>query len=396
MWNLAEYEGRAFDTLVLAPRLPGAARRERCGAVTIERFPYFFRRWERLADGAILENVRGSRSGMLQVVPFLVGEAVALRRTLRRFDPDVLHVHWIVPQGLVALAVARRRPWLLTTLGGDVYALGGPLWRAAKSAVLRRAAVVTTMNSDMAARLVALGAAADRVAVLPMGADTERVRSAGVGVSRVPHRVLFAGRLVEKKGLAVLLRALRLLPAGLEWSLDVVGDGPLAADLRRQSLGLDRPVRFLGQLGADELSRRMHASEVVVVPSVPAASGDQDGLPVTLLEAMAAGTAVLASRLPGIAEAVQDGHSGMLVQAGDPAALAGALGRLLTDPQLRRRLGAGATRRAEEYSTAAVGERYVQLLAEIAAPGRPSRDGVPGRGRLGRLTYDRPGWPRRR
>lgn len=373
VWKLAEYEGRTFDTLVLAPRLAGAARHEQCGGVTIERFPYFFRRWERLADGAILENVRASRSALLQVVPFLVGEAVALRRALRRFDPDVLHVHWIVPQGLVALAVAGHRPWLLTTLGGDVYALRGPLWRVAKSAVLRRAEAVTTMNTDMAARLVALGTDADRVAVLPMGADTERVRSAGVGVSREPGRLLFAGRLVEKKGVAVLLRALQLLPAGLEWSLDVVGDGPLAADLRRQSAGLDRPVRFLGQLGADELSRLMHASEVVVVPSVTAASGDQDGLPVTLLEAMAAGTAVLASRLPGIAEAVQEGQSGLLVHPGDAAALAAALGQLLADPQLRRRLGAGAARRAEEYSTAAVGERYVRLLTGIAA-GR-GRDG---------------------
>jgi glycosyltransferase involved in cell wall biosynthesis len=105
---------------------------------------------------------------------------------------------------------------------------------------------------------------------------------------------------------------------------------------------------------------------VAVVPSVPAATGDQDGLPVSLLEAMAAGCAVVASALAGIDAAVVDGESGLLVPPGDAARLAAALAELLADPERRAKLGAAADSRAEEFSVEAAGSRYCRLLRSIA------------------------------
>ena len=231
--------------------------------------------------------------------------------------------------------------------------------------MLRRAGAVTTMNVDMRERLVALGAPPERTTVLPMGADLDSVRAATAGVTPAPGALLFVGRLVEKKGAAVLLEALRRLPVDLEWSLDVIGDGPLQHRLEELASGL--PVRFLGRRGRDELSAALARASVVVVPSVPTASGDQDGLPVALLEAMGSGTAVVASRLPGIDEAVEDGVSGLLVPPGDPEALAAALRRVLADADLRERLGRGASDAAEQHSVSAVGRRYVDLLRSVAA-----------------------------
>ena len=363
--DLAAVEATGFDTVVLVPRVPGAPRTEEVDGFRVERFPYFPRAWEDLADGAILENLRASRWRVLQVPCFLLSEARAVRRLVREHRPDVLHVHWVVPQGLVALVVARRLPWLVTTLGGDVYALDGRLSRRLKGAVLRRAAAVTTMNADMQRRLVELGAPADRTLVLPMGADVEGVRRGSAGVQREPGRLLFVGRLVEKKGLAVLLDALRDLPG--TWSLDVAGDGPLRAELERQAQGL--PVRFLGQTTKQDLVRAYAAASVVVAPSVAAASGDQDGLPVALLEAMAAGCPVVASRLSGIDEAVVDEVSGVLVTPGSVAELTAALHRLLDDDDLRRRLGQGAAERAEGYSVTSLGRRYLDLLQQVATTG---------------------------
>ena len=335
--DLARREAERFTTLALVPRVPGAARRERRGKLLIERFPYFFRRWEGVADGAILENVRSDRWLALQV-PFLVAaEMLALRRAVRRFKPDVIHVHWIVPQGIAALAVARSVPWVVTTLGGDVYALQAPVWRGLKARVLRRARTVTTMNREMREHLVSLGSPAERTIVLPMGVDLGAVRPAGAGVDRVPLRVLFAGRLVEKKGLDVLLRAMRQVTSATGWSLDVVGDGPLREALRSASEDLSGRVRFLGQQTRPELARSMYEADLMVFPSVVASSGDQDGLPVTLLEAMAAGCAIVASRLPGIDEAIEDGVSGVLVPTGDERALGEAIDELLGDPERRRR-----------------------------------------------------------
>jgi glycosyltransferase involved in cell wall biosynthesis len=154
-----------------------------------------------------------------------------------------------------------------------------------------------------------------------------------------------------------------MIPAGVTWSLDIVGDGPLRARLETSARGL--PVRFLGQLGRDELSRVLGASSVVVVPSVPAASGDQDGLPVALLEAMAVGRPAVGSDLSGIDDAIVDGETGLLVPPGDAGALAAALEKLLTDSALRSTLGAAASQRAESFSVSAIGSRYSSLLDEV-------------------------------
>lgn len=373
--DLALAEAAEFDTLVVVPSVPGAAAEERDGPLRVRRFRYFApRRFEDLAHGAILENLRERRWRWLQVAPFLVAEAVAVRRAVREHRPDVLHVHWLVPQGVVALAAARGVPRLVTTLGGDVYALGDPVSRRLKAAVLRGARAVTTMNEDMRERLVALGAPAAATHVLPMGADLDLVRAGAEGVAPVPGRLVFVGRLVEKKGLAVLLDALRRLPPDVACTLDVVGDGPLAAALRARAEGL--PVRFLGQLGRADLSRAIAEASIGVVPSVRAGSGDQDGLPVALLEMMAVGRPVVASRLAGIDAAVADGETGVLVASGDAAALAAAIERLLRDPQERDRLGRAARSRAEQFGVDAQGRRYRALLRAVA--GLPGGAGPAG------------------
>ena len=165
--DLAREESRVFDTTVVVPAVPGGPAREVLdGGVRVHRFRYFPRRFEDLADGAILENLRARPSRWLQVPALLAAEAVAVAAAVRRERPDVLHVHWIVPQGLVALLAGRGTPRVLTTLGGDVYGLTDPVSRVLVRAVLRRAGHVTTMNSDMRDRLVALGSDPARTHVM--------------------------------------------------------------------------------------------------------------------------------------------------------------------------------------------------------------------------------------
>jgi colanic acid/amylovoran biosynthesis glycosyltransferase len=362
--DLAKYEARHFETLVLTPRVPGAPASERHGeSLRVERFAYFPRRWETIASGAIIENVRAARTNLVQVPALLGAEAVAARRAVRAFRPDVIHAHWIVPQGLVAVAAARGVPMVLSTLGGDIYALRGRFWDPVHRSVLRRASSVTTMNREMRARLLELGAPADRTHVLAPGTDAETIRAAGNGVAAVPGRILVAGRLVEKKGFHVLLDAARQLRWD-PWSLDIIGDGPWRDRLEAAAEGL--PVRFLGQVGRRELGRSLHEAQVFVVPSVRAASGDQDGVPIALLDAMAAGCAIVASRLAGIDEALEDGRSGMLVPAGDPGGLARAIDSLLSDDELRSTLGRAARLRADDWSVDALGAKFVELIRSAA------------------------------
>ncbi|NLT26226.1 MAG: glycosyltransferase family 4 protein [Microbacteriaceae bacterium] len=359
--DLAGQEAEDFETLVVAPMVGDGARLESQRGYRVHRFRYFPRRWQDLADGAIIENLRKRPSRWLQVVPFVLAETLATWRAVRSGRPDVIHAHWIVPQGIVAALVAPRTPTLITTLGGDLYALNaGPL-RALKSWMLGRAAYVTVMNAEMAAKVVELGADPAKVEVVPMGADlsTVRPRTDGDGVEA---RLLFVGRLVEKKGLAVLLDALRRLD-DVAWRLTVIGDGPLRDEL--EAMAPDG-AEFVGKQGREALREAYASADIAIFPSMPSSSGDQDGLPVAMLEAMGAGCAVIASDLPGISEAIADGADGVLVPPRDEAALAGAIRALVADPAARDRLGRAAAATArEQYSKEAIGERYRGILRRL-------------------------------
>lgn len=333
--------------------------------VNVKRFRFFPRRWEDLADGAIIENLRNRPSRWLQVIPFLVCEAVAVRREVRRDRPAVVHAHWILPQGLIATVAAPGIPRVVTSLGGDLYALRSKPLRAIKSFVVRRAAALTTVNSDMAAEVVRLGANASKVTVVPMGADLARFSPS----DRVPApedgplRLLFVGRLVEKKGLAVLLQALSSVDPE-RYELTVVGDGPLREELEKLADGLS--VRFVGQHSRAALADDYRRNDVFVVPSVPASSGDQDGLPVALLEAMGSGCAIIASDLPGINEAIENEVSGVLVRPGDVRDLARAICELADNENLRKTLAQNAIERAGSFSVEGTGARYIDILNSVA------------------------------
>ena len=372
--DLAVEEGEVFEVRALVPAVPGGRGGERDGPVLVRRYRYFPRAFEDLAHGAILENLRKRPSRWLQLPSFLIAQFIATRRAVRSFRPDVLHVHWIVPQGIIAVLAAPGVPKLVTSPGGDIYALDLAPVRWLKRRVLVNADRVTVMNREMADRAVALGAPHGRVSVLPMGTRRPDAAPVPAVVETVssdpsprrdapPTRIFFIGRLVEKKGVQVLLAALRSLPPGRAWELRIGGDGPLRAELTAVAAGL--PVTFLGQLDRTALAAEFRGAGLVVFPSVLATSGDQDGLPVALLDALAAGVAIVASALPGLDEAVVDGVSGVLVPSGDAGALADAIARLLSDDELRARLARGALHRAGDYTIEGAGERYRALLLEI-------------------------------
>ncbi len=362
--------GRSFETVVVVPRVAGGARRERDGELDVHRFRYFPKRWEDLCDGAILENLRARPTRWIQAPAFIAAETVALARAVRRCRPDVLHLHWMIPQGLVALIAARRVPWLLTVHGADLYALSGRPFGWFKRRVLRRAAVITVMNVEMRDRVVAMGIDPAKVVVAPMGADIAGLDELAGHPDRDPRRLLFVGRLVEKKGVRVLLDALRSLPPDLGWRLDIAGDGPLRAELESAARGL--AVTFHGQVDRAGLVDLLRHCGIVVIPSVRAASGDQDGRPVVVAEALAAGRCVVASGLPGIDEVIVSGQDGVLVPPGDHEALATVLKDLLCDPERVARFGAAGARRAEALSVDAVGAQYRDLAVRAAQRRRPT------------------------
>jgi phosphatidyl-myo-inositol dimannoside synthase len=146
---------------------------------------------------------------------------------------------------------------------------------------------------------------------------------------------VFVGRLVPKKGLEHLLDALhQLRQAGVSFSAEIVGHGPLAGTLaeKTRTLGLDDRVHFAGPVSHDSLADHYQRAAIAVFPFVEAADGDQEGFGLVMVEAMGCGCAVIASDLPAVRDVIQNGETGILVPPGDSRALAAAIRDALEDP----------------------------------------------------------------
>lgn len=226
----------------------------------------------------------------------------------------------------------------------------------------RKAACVVACNTDVAEEIMRGGGA---IHLLPHGVDLRRFQPQPRRDSE-EFRLLAVGRLVEKKGFHVLLVAAAHLD--FPFRLRIVGDGPERERLSElvEAQGLAERVTLEGSLTHAELPEAYAGSDAVVVPSVRDSSGDRDGLPNVVLEAMACARPVVASDISAVGCAVNDGATGLLVPPGDASALADALKRLADAPELRERLGRGGRERVErDYEVGRCTERLYQLLSSV-------------------------------
>ncbi|MGH2555139.1 MAG: glycosyltransferase [Actinomycetota bacterium] len=372
--SLSRALSQEFEVTILAPRVRGGTRLENVNGVTIHRFPYFPRRLEGLADGAILPNLKSQPWRWIEA-PFLVTSFVwHAYRVARRERPDVVHAHWILPGGMVAAILKRRMqiPYVLTVHGADAYALRGRVLRWLKRWVLNGASDVSPVSRDIAAAIESPEPAPVRP-VVPMGVDVEAIRNT-VG-DRVPERgrFVFVGRLAEKKGLDVLIRSLARVP---DITLQVIGDGPdrVMAEALADELGVRERVRFAGRLPSSAVMDELRRAFALVIPSKVARGGDQEGTPVVLGEAMAAGVPVIASRLGGLAEHVEEGVTGLLVEPGSVDSLAQALRMAVSDPETLQAFAQRASRHAVvELNIRYTRDRYLELIRRAAADRHPGR-----------------------
>ena len=366
--------GHAVD--VLLPHHPDL-RRPPGEPVRVLQYGYAPREeWSLWGYAQSLESDVRVRRGMYLLAPLV---ALALRRALgsllggHRYD--VVHAHWVVPNAamITDVVAAHRVPFVVSAHGSDIFlAERSAAVRAFARFTLERAARVTACSDDLRRRAVALGAPAAQTSTVPYGVDGAMFRSAAdpefrerLGAPPGARLVLALGRLVEKKGFGPLVEAV----AGLSGvQVAIAGAGDLQESLARRIAETGAPVRLVGPLDRAAVVRALAAADVVAVPSVVDRAGNVDGLPNTLLEAMAAGRAIVASRVAGIPDVIADGVSGLLVPPGDVAALRAALTRLAADDALRARLGAAARARAvKRHGWDRTARRFEECYAEAAA-----------------------------
>lgn len=299
-----------------------------------------------------------------------------------------LHAHFATHPATLAYIVSSLTgiPWSVTVHAHDIFV--SRVMLREKLAAARFVRSISAFNRDFLERLYPAELAGP-VRVIHVGIDPEAYR-------RLPPppappagtpKVLCVASLRPYKGHAALLDACRLLAeGGTAFRCELVGEGPLRPELERRiaELGLGEVVSLAGALTQDEVARRLGESAVFVLPSVVAPDGQMEGIPVALMEAMAAGRPVVASALSGIPELVEDGVSGFLTPPGDAEAIAAALRRLLGDPSLGRTLGERGREKVEREFR--LDRTVAELAAEIephAAPADPEAAGLLARLDLG-------------
>ncbi len=280
----------------------------------------------------------------------------AVWRALCATPPDVIVCNTrFFPTSVLAASLARRtrRPLLHLEHGSGPVALGRPLPdlltgaydRVAGAWVLRRADRCLGVSSAAVEFLRACFGVAG-AGVLPNGVETAGWDSPAIdyrerlGVRPADLLIVYAGRLIAAKGVPALLDAFAAMDGhdGRSVRLAIAGDGPLAAEVARRA-GRDRRITALGRLDQAEVHDLLLAADILVHPSAY-----PEGLPSVLLEAAAAGAAIIATPAGGTTDLLQDGVNGLIVPAADERSLVSALERLLSDPPLRQRLGAAARR----------------------------------------------------
>jgi glycosyltransferase involved in cell wall biosynthesis len=337
------------------PEIPGRQLRLLLRAIQVALFARDPRRFTRgLAE--IYASPDYSRARLQQ--------ALLLARRLDRIGSPPLYVHFAHKPATVGrfAALLLGLPFAISAHAVDIWITPVPELRAK----FRDARLVLCCYEEAFDYVREIADGTARVELAPHGVVIPPQPSRA---EQSPPVLLSVGRLVEKKGFDTVIRAARVMcDQGLEFEVRIAGDGPLWPSLQRlvNELDLAGTVRFLGPLTIQELEPQYAAAAAFVLACRVGSDGNRDGLPNTVLEAMARGLPVVSTTLASVAEAVTDGEHGLLAPADDHSALAAALARLLNDPDLRSRLGAAARVRVlERYDRDRLGSRVHTLLGSV-------------------------------
>jgi glycosyltransferase involved in cell wall biosynthesis len=354
---------------VIAPHVAGTAEDETDAGVPVHRFRYGPAFLERIGyRGDVRPSAFLSPLRLLLLPWYFIAFRRAVRRAVRSFNPDVIHAHWWFPAGWVVAGVPARRPYVVTCHGSDVRLLDrGAVFRHLARGVFGGAGAITTVSRFLSADLErAVGGLERSIQVAPMPLDVDRFAAGGAVPKTHPPRILYAGNLLESKGVDVLIRALRLLrDRGIDARLKILGEGPArpALEALARELGVTDRIEWSTFIPQDAMPAEYGTSTITVLPT----RGRAEGLGLALVEALLAGSAVVGTPAGGIPEVVVDGETGLLARDGDPDDLAAKLARLLTDAALRERLVAtGRTRMRETYAPAAAAGRFLALYDALA------------------------------
>jgi glycosyltransferase involved in cell wall biosynthesis len=335
---------KKLDFHVLAPHYSNQTNKYKENEYFTEhRFRYFWpAKYQRLAGRGIMPALENNKWLYLQIPFLFVSEFLALLRLTKRVKPDIIYAHWFTPQGVVAAIIASltKRPWVLTSHASDVLVWNKvPMGKKIVRYFLPKAQAITAVSQQTLTRMKAFfdenkwEEVSPKVKVIPMGVDTSKFskprkdkyalkKEYGLDEKTV---ILFIGRLARIKGVEYLLQAFdKLAHKNNNLHLIIAGDGLIKKELEEQvkNFSLEEKVDFTGYIRGDLKQDYFHLSDMVVVPSITNRDGDGEGLPVVIMESLAAGKICIASDASNAGVVIENKVNGYIVPEKDVDGLA--------------------------------------------------------------------------
>jgi len=323
---------------VLAPHAPGALKYQKTGNLDITRFQYFWPASQQTVcyQGGALINLRKSFRNKLKLPLLIIAEFLAVFWLLLKNDYDIIHAHWILPQGFNAVILGKlfRIPVVITAHGGDVFGLQGKLLTTFKHWTLSLSNSVTANSQFTADEINNIAPTVSNLNIIPMGISVKPLTEAQKQQSKTIRQqyrqddyplLVFVGRLVEEKGISDLLHAVAILKQDLPGTRTLVlGEGQDREKFEQlaEALDISDMVIFKGWIEHTEISIYLAAADFFVGPSRTAKDGWTEAQGLTFLEAMAMNTPVIATNSGGIRETVIHMETGFLVNEASPVQIA--------------------------------------------------------------------------
>ncbi|HEX2722021.1 MAG TPA: glycosyltransferase family 4 protein [Gemmatimonadaceae bacterium] len=369
------------DVEVLAPAYKGGGATSLEG-VRVHRFRYAPSMVETLThDMPAVDRIRRNPLSALLLPSYVAAGSAAAARIARNGDFDIVHAFWPIPHGLFAIAAKRAsRASLVSTFFSAELNWNGLLRRVFAPvirAIVSNSDAVTVISTYTGERLAQYVPGVESVTI-PFGAAAVRQSISATPVSREaddPFELLFIGRLVRRKGVDVLLRAVSILAADTRLQVRIVGRGPESENLIAEAarLRLRDRVIFEGLVAPERVHDLLQSCDALVLPAIITETGETEGLGVVLIEAMGYGKPVIATSAGGIVDIVRDGETGLLAPAGDAQALADTIVKAMDEPEELARIamqGAAFAERAFGW------DAIVRALLEVYESAAATRTGA--------------------
>jgi len=371
-----------LEMVVSAPYVKNSKEYEERNNLKIYRYKYGF---TALRDGAILPNIKKNKLLVFQVPFFVLFSFLNIVKLVKRERIDIIHAHWIIPQGFLAVLYKKlfrkkNLKIICTVHGGDIFSLRGWFFTKIKKWILNNADEITVVSNEIREEVERIGVSPLKKGVrgiftMPMGVD-ENVFSPDKCDKNIKKEynitssfLLFVGRLVEKKGVKYAIAAMPIVfKKHPEVKFIIIGEGPLKNNLKEQvkELSLENNIIFAGGISNNELPRYYATADIFLGPSVTAKNGDSEGFGLTFVEALLCKCCVIASDLKTISDVVKNEKTGIQVDVKNTELLAEKIIELIEDENKRKKLaGDGYEFVKNRFTWDISAEKYYSLIKDL-------------------------------